>query len=875
MARNSSLRRRKRRLPGKSTQARGTGLPLPTVSLFAFGSFAIILVLAVFLAQIDTQMKLKGLRHLQTRSHVEQAAINLSAYFSPYVAAMQAYARHPDIVAAVQSTDSRDLKRVVQKFKPAFENVLDFRLFKGNKSSVDKSLSPHISYACLDLINAAKNNLMSPLEIHATNTRQEHIDLVHVVKSADGRTLGFIQLVLDGKLLKQWVNDIAGEDYVEVYQQVGNKRHVVIAKAGNQDNRELNYDSPELAVNGSSWMIRTWQPYGVSFMKFNSGLFAVIAIGLILAGTILWLLRRSLSDAISDDIENLLGHTVAMLRGNKNHVYALRMREFRRAAIRVEDMLVGGGADRERDDDFSSVSIQYDQIPIDASTAVADMMDVEELTSSEYAPATFNKASESSQQVKQTDSQRIVLPIDNLPEAPALPPPEIFKAYDIRGVVGRSLTAQHATLIGKALGSEAIKRGQQKIIFARDGRLSGPELGQALVQGILQTGVGVIDIGMVPTPVLYYAAAEMTDGTGVMLTGSHNPPDYNGFKMVLGGETLASEAIQGLRKRIENDDFARGKGQYEKAAISARYVKRITSDVKLKRKMRIAIDCGNGVAGKIAPQLFRALGCDVTELYCDVDGTFPNHHPDPSRPENLRDLSEIVKNKRFDVGLAFDGDGDRLGVVSPDGTIIWPDRLMMLFAADVLSRNHGGQIIYDIKCSNNLTKVIWEKGGEPLMWKTGHSLVKAKMKSSGALLAGEMSGHIFFKERWYGFDDGLYAGARLLEILSKETRTPQQVFASLPDGFNTPELNIKMEEGEHHHFMETFMDRADFGDANVTMIDGIRVDYEDGWGLVRASNTTPVLVLRFEGTSQQAMQRVQDEFRRQILGLNPNLTLPF
>lgn len=794
---------------------------------------------------------------------------------APYQAALQAYSKHPDIKTALQSGDRREMRLATRPFLRSFNGALDLRLSRGSKTALDDSMVPAISYACLDLFNSAKTKLISPLEIHAANSPQQHLDMVQVVV-IDGQIQGYLQLVLDIRLLEKWVGKLSIEDYIEVSQHVGNKKHILIASAGNSRVQSRNYMSSNIPVRGTSWLLRTWQPEGISFIKFNSGMFAVMAIALILVGTITWLLRRSLSNAMTHDIESLVGHTIATIRGSKNHAYALRMREFRRAAIRVEDMLSDKGAERERDDDPSSVNISYDPIQPEAANAVEDMMEVEELDSSEYAPAQFNKTNEQSQNMKQNESQqRTVAPIDNQMGAPSMPPPEIFKAYDIRGIVGRTLTAQHATLIGRALGSEAIKRGLDKIAFARDGRLSGPELGQALVQGIMQTGVSVIDVGMVPTPVLYYAAAEMTNGTGVMLTGSHNPPDYNGFKMVLGGETLASEAIQDLRKRIDNSDFESGKGQYEKAAISERYIKRITSDVKLKRKLRIAIDCGNGVAGKIAPQLFRALGCDVTELYCDVDGNFPNHHPDPSKPENLQDLIEVVKGNRFDVGLAFDGDGDRLGVVSPDGSIIWPDRLMMLFAADVLSRNHGGQIIYDIKCSSNLTKAIWEKGGEPLMWKTGHSLIKAKMRSSGALLAGEMSGHIFFKERWYGFDDGLYAGARLLEILSKDTRTPQQVFASLPDAFNTPELNIKMEEGEHHRFIETFMNQADFGDANVTMIDGIRVDYDDAWGLVRASNTTPVLVLRFEGNSQEAMKRVQNEFRKQLLALDPNLNLPF
>jgi phosphomannomutase/phosphoglucomutase len=344
---------------------------------------------------------------------------------------------------------------------------------------------------------------------------------------------------------------------------------------------------------------------------------------------------------------------------------------------------------------------------------------------------------------------------------------------------------------------------------------------------------------------------------------------------MLGGETLFGDDIQALRARIENQDFAEGSGSYQTQPVLKKYVERILSDVKLKRPLKVVVDCGNGVAGVVVPKLIQALGCQVIELFCNVDGKFPNHHPDPSQPENLRDLIEAVKVQRADVGLAFDGDGDRIGVVSGDGSVIWPDRLMMLFAEDVLKRNHGAKIIYDIKCSSNLTRVIWEKGGEPLMWKTGHSLIKKKMKESGALLAGEMSGHIFFKERWYGFDDAVYATARLLEILSADLRQPRVVLASLPNGVNTPELRITLPEGEHFRFMEKLMDKAEFDDANVIMIDGIRADFEDGWGLVRASNTTPCLILRFEGKDQDALKRVQDRFRQVLLDVEPNLKLPF
>ena len=460
-------------------------------------------------------------------------------------------------------------------------------------------------------------------------------------------------------------------------------------------------------------------------------------------------------------------------------------------------------------------------------------------------------------------------------QALAKPPKEIFKAYDIRGIVGNTLTAQHAYLIGRAIGSEAEARGLKKMAFARDGRLSGPELGGAFVKGAQQAGMDVIDVGMVPTPVLYYAATTLAEGTGVMLTGSHNPAQYNGFKMMLGGDTLAGEEIQQLRERIETGNFTDGTGSYVNQGVGKAYIDRILGDVKLKRPVNIVIDCGNGVAGAIAPLLFKSMGCRVTELYCDVDGNFPNHHPDPSKPENMQDLIAMVKSKGADIGLAFDGDGDRLGVVDSNGKIIYPDRYMMLFAADVLANNHGAQIIYDIKCSNNLTRVIWEKGGEPLMWKTGHSLIKAKLKQTGAPLAGEMSGHIFFNDRWYGFDDGLYSGARLLEILSKLNQKSDAIFGALPDAVNTPELNVSMREGETHKFVDDLMMRSDFGEATVTTIDGIRADYSDGWGLVRASNTTPVLVLRFEGKDARAMQRIQQVFKAQMLAVKPDLKLPF
>lgn len=454
-------------------------------------------------------------------------------------------------------------------------------------------------------------------------------------------------------------------------------------------------------------------------------------------------------------------------------------------------------------------------------------------------------------------------------------PPEIFKAYDIRGIVGKSFTPEIVERIGRAIGSEARARGRASIAVGRDGRLSGPDIVAALSRGLMSSGCDVIDVGRVPTPVVYFAAHYLGTQSGVAVTGSHNPPDYNGLKIVLAGDTLSGEAIQMLRRRIVENELAQGLGASARDDVREAYLRRITGDVRLARPMKIAVDCGNGVAGEMAPELLRRLGCEVRELFCDIDGNFPNHHPDPSKPENLKELITAVTEGGFDVGLAFDGDGDRLGVIAPDGAIIWADRQMILFARDVLSRNPGAQIIYDVKCSRTLAQAIHQAGGTPVMWKTGHSFIKAKLKQSGALLAGEMSGHIFFKERWFGFDDGLYAAARLLELLARDARPTAEIFASLPDTVNTPELNLKFAEGEHHAIIEELVAKASFPGAQITTIDGLRADFDDGFGLVRASNTTPVLVFRFEGDDADALERIKDAFRALILKVRPDVTVPF
>jgi phosphomannomutase len=448
-----------------------------------------------------------------------------------------------------------------------------------------------------------------------------------------------------------------------------------------------------------------------------------------------------------------------------------------------------------------------------------------------------------------------------------------FKAYDIRGIVGKTIDEAFAEHLGRAFGSAAKVAGEKAVAVGRDGRLSGPGLVAALIKGLKSTGLDVVDLGAVTTPMLYYVAATRGKhgcNSGIQVTGSHNPKDYNGFKMVLAGRAIYGDEIQALRKRIEAEDYVTGTGRSAEMDILAEYRHRIVSDCKLVRKMKIVVDSGNGIPGASAPGILRALGCDVTELYSEVDGDFPNHHPDPSKPENLADLIRTVQTTDAEIGLAFDGDGDRLGVVTKDGQIIYPDRQLMLFATDVLSRNKGATIIYDVKCTQRLAPAIRKAGGKALMWQTGHSLIKAKLKEIKAPLAGEMSGHIFFSERWYGFDDATYTAARLLEILSR-SKNPSKVLNDLPTSYSTPELNVPCAEGEPKQVVQRLLDNADFpGSQEIITIDGLRVEYADGFGLIRASNTTPVLVLRFEGHTPEALHRIEAQLMAALKAAKPD-----
>ncbi len=844
-----------------------TGLSINAISFASFIMFVFVLTAGLYLGQQDPLSTLAHQRQTVANSVAKNTALKFTSQVETYSQVLNGLARDPALINIFSTKNLQAIKQRAAELKVIFPKALRIRLLPATTSQPDKRFEPHFTYACLDLLNQSrKNSSQVQVEMHEIEGKQQHIDIMQAVTSR-GNVIGFIQLAIDSTLLDGWAKNVAGDSYLEIHQKIDNEKNYLIAKAGSASKQGVH---AIIDIPGTHWQVETWSPYEGSESAFNLGMLFALVMGLTLSGIVVFVLRQLLHKELTRDLEKYLMLVTGTLKGVKKHQFDFSLTEFKLAASQVMNIrLDQTNLDRERDssDTKNGKSTQSSLPDVDPMFMAADSIHLEELDDMS-ALDEFDGAGDKSSVVE----EKKPTPSANLPVLPE----EIFKAYDIRGIVGKTLTVENILFIGHAIGSEAKARGLDSIIFARDGRLSGPELGKALVTGLMASGLKVIDIGMLPTPTLYYAAAELTNGTGVMLTGSHNPPDYNGIKMVLGGETLSGDVIQALRQRIINNDLSIGEGTYLNEKVLDKYIDRITSDISLKRKMKIVIDCGNGVAGVVAPKLFTQLGCDVTPLFCEVDGNFPNHHPDPSQPENLADLIAEVKKQNADLGIAFDGDGDRIGVVSGDGKIIWPDRLMMLFAKDVLSRNPGANIIYDIKCSSNLRTVIEEEGGKPLMWKTGHSLIKAKMKETNALLAGEMSGHIFFKERWYGFDDALYSAARLLEIMAKQLRQARVVFSGLPDSVNTPELKIQMQEGEHFKFMERLIEKSImFTDAEITLIDGIRVDYSDGWGLVRASNTTPCLVLRFEGKNKKAMAEVQNKFREVLTGLQSDINLPF
>ncbi len=771
-----------------------------------------------------------------------------------------AAARNPQLLQALQSGDSLQISEAERSLGYR-DGVIDAHLNRRGEAVQDTSRTAPMNFAGLDMLRRAESGQQPAVEAYRVGERWLAYSAVALRIGDSQPAQGTLLLAFDLQRLLAALPALPAEyGQVQLIQQFANTPAQVLLQRGQPGEGS----AQTFATGNPHWKI-SFTP-GPALVQGSVpvtmlGLALLLALGGALIGLIL--VQGALQRRVNLDAQQL-GQMLKELSAGKNvKAFSLSVpaldtlaqslaRLPRRSSPEGSSTPVKGTAAAPAAQPVTKPAELVDPLFQDTDILDIDILDEDQdLLGLEQSPA-------------MTTSQ----------SAPKLPA-DIFRAYDIRGVVGDTLTAEYAYWIGRAIGSQSLAQGESKVIVGRDGRLSGPELLQQLVQGLLDCGCEVTDIGMVPTPVVYFAANVLEGRSAVMLTGSHNPPDYNGFKIIIAGDTLANEQIQALKTRLDDNDLASGVGSVQQVDVLPRYFKTIRDDIALAKPLRVVVDCGNGAAGVIAPQLIEALGCSVIPLFCEVDGTFPNHHPDPGKPENLVDLIARVKSENADLGLAFDGDGDRVGVVTNTGNIVYPDRLLMLFAKDVVSRNPGADIIFDVKCTRRLTPLISGYGGRPVMWKTGHSLIKKKMKETGALLAGEMSGHIFFKERWYGFDDGIYSAARLLEILSLEKRNAEQVFSAFPSDISTPEINIKVTEQTKFGMIERLQREGQWGEANITSIDGVRVDYPKGWGLIRASNTTPVLVLRFEADSQEELERIQDVFRAQLLKVAPDLQLPF
>ncbi|WP_369003598.1 phosphomannomutase/phosphoglucomutase [Pseudomonas lijiangensis] len=786
-------------------------------------------------------------------SAVDQALKQMSAD-------TQAAASGAALVQALQNKDTAALAALQRQLK--WDGLIGARIDPKGMNDVDPQGSLPVSFATLDMLNDAAQGQVAPPEARKLGERWVIYSAAPVRADPTQPVLGTLLLAFDPQRLINALPAMpADAGKVVLSQQFGTGQEQIFLQRGDAGGgKATSFDTGH-----ANWKLE-FTP-GSSLTASPSLLLLLLAAIIALTGALLGLHfnERALQRRIGEDARQLNQLLQELSDGKAVKPFGLSLEALNslaqalaRFSPRGQQHLV---ASEEADSARNSVSTPFaapdtqwtDPLFQDTDILDIDLLDEnQDFLRSEHPPVMSSQES----------------------TAPTLPD-SIFRAYDIRGVVGDTLNAETAYWIGRAIGSESLAQNEPNVSVGRDGRLSGPELVQQLIQGLHDSGCHVSDVGLVPTPALYYAANVLAGKTGVMLTGSHNPKDYNGFKIVIAGDTLANEQIQALHERIKTNNLTFQKGSITKVDILDRYFQQIKNDIVMARKLKVVVDCGNGAAGVIAPQLIEALGCEVISLFAEVDGNFPNHHPDPGKLENLEDLIAKVKETGADLGLAFDGDGDRVGVVTNKGNVVYPDRLLMLFALDVLKRNPGADIIFDVKCTRRLTPLISEHGGRPVMWKTGHSLIKKEMKKSGALLAGEMSGHIFFKERWFGFDDGIYSAARLLEILSQESRSAEDLFETFPNDISTPEINIKVTDVTKFSIIEALEKDAQWGDAKLTSIDGVRVDYPNGWGLVRASNTTPVLVLRFEAETEAELQRIKDVFHTEIQKVAPDLELPF
>lgn len=800
---------------------------------------AVVVMLAVTAGQFVLMERTSAQQHeAQVELYRQQLQTTLDGYLGGHEAAVSALS---------------DADLLPYQFETAATNTLTARYpgviyARVVPVSIDRAAENGLTYAHQDMVlRIAGGKKVTPEVSFYENgqVKEQVVTFARPVQDA-GKTVGVLLLSMPFKPLSAALNRLAADaGAVELVQHVDQERAVIL-KSG--DGLDVAAAGPAITSSRNPGWTLTFAPAKAlgrdamaSMMVLGLGVLAAALVG-VLVFVMLCLLQRQMEEDVGAIDSFCEGY---LLYGNRQ-----RPALYFGASVLTLSAIERYGAELRAGK------------PVSKPAEISDGLD--EIASAEDASALFGAAPAPAR-----------LPEAAVSATASTVPPEIFRAYDIRGIVGKGLDEAVARNIGLAIGSEALARGEQVVLVGRDGRLSGPQMSTALIAGLRASGRDVIDVGMVPTPVLYFAAKTVGSGTGVMITGSHNPGDYNGFKIMIAGDTLAGDEIQSLRQRIETGNFAAGDGKLAQQNVAQDYIDRVSGDIVLARPLTVVVDAGNGIAGGIAPRVLEALGCNVVPLFCEVDGKFPNHHPDPSKPENLDALISAVAANNADIGIAFDGDGDRIGVITAAGKNIYPDRLMMLLSKHVLTTNPGADIIFDVKCTRDLPALISSHGGRPVMSKTGHSFIKSKLKETGAALAGEMSGHIFFNDRWFGFDDAIYTAGRLLEILSLESGDADAVFAEFPENPSTPELTIAVPDEQKFVLVEAMKAKATFSDANIITIDGLRVELPDAWGLVRASNTSPCIVARFEGRTPAALAAVQSRFRTLLASVDSSLDIPF
>jgi len=839
------------------------------------GRAVLVGVAVLFVLALVGYFLLASLQQEKISQHAEaektRLNVEVDALLKRYVERVNLLAADPNLLELVNYPDSR---KVREKDLAAMIDARQVMMFAKGEEKLLAGEYPLLSFSELDLIYEAEKGHQARLEYHKLQDGSRHLDIIRPFKEGQA-LIGYVLVRFDSATLDAAINQLVINDArLELSQVLSNGAIEQFVGRGDETIKavaqEYNSDFSDAQWRLSYWeKPKAWFVMGLDWRVIFWLGYVLVAIVLTL---MMWVFSRLAEKVVVASANVLYGYVRDRLAGQwMGKDYRAGLNELQPTLNNLQTL-------------NWSVLPQTEAVAVSEAEVKRSAAEESEAGRKEFESSYVNilYQNEEAIEIEEAD-QPDTKQANELPTAvsepdmvePGVVPESIFRAYDIRGVVGRTLSPEIVYQIGRAFGTEAWQRGEQAIVVGRDGRLSSQELADALIKGLCESGRDVIDLGLVPTPVLYFATHYLNARSAVMVTGSHNPSDYNGFKMVLQGETLSEAEIKQIYQRILSADFSVGEGSYAEQSLTADYSARVQADVKIERKLKVVVDCGNGVAGNVVPVLLRSIGCDVVELYCDVDGNFPYHHPDPSQPVNLQALIAAVKKNSADVGLAFDGDGDRLGVIDSQGNIIWPDRQLMLYAIDVLKQQPGAKVIYDVKSSRHLHRVIEQAGGQAIMGKTGHSLMKAKLKESGAVLAGEMSGHVFFKDRWYGFDDGLYTALRLLEILSNDQRSSAEVFAELPNAFNTPELMLPLAEGEHFKLMQRLEQEIELPDAQLITIDGIRAEFKHGWGLVRASNTTPCLMFRFEADSDQELEHIKALFRLQLQKLVPDLQLPF